>query len=335
MKIIVDGMGGDNAPVETVKGTVDAVNEYDIDAIIVGKEQLIKEELNKYNYSTEKIQILNAENVISNDDDPALAIRRNKNSSLVVGLNALKDGLGDGFISAGSTGALLAGGLFIIKRIQGIDRAALTSVYPTSNGISLLVDAGANADCKPEYLRQFALMGTIYIENVLGKKNPKVGLVNIGTEEGKGNQLVKEAYELIKNENLNFVGNVEGRSLPLGEVDVIVCDGFVGNVVLKLTEGMAITIFSILKEAFMSNTKTKIGASLLKPELSEIKKLMDYREYGGAPLLGTELPIVKAHGSSDAYAIKNGIKQLISFIEKDIIKIIKNSLKQNITKMEE
>lgn len=335
MKIIVDGMGGDNAPNEIVKGTVDAVNEYGIDSIIVGKELLIKEELSKYNYPSEKIQILNADNVISNDDDPALAIRRNKNSSLVVGLNALKDGLGDGFISAGSTGALLAGGLFIIKRIQGIDRAAITSVYPTSNGISLLVDAGANADCKPEFLRQFALMGSIYIENVIGKNNPKVGLVNIGTEEGKGNQLVKEAYELLKNEDINFVGNIEGRNLPSGEVDVIVCDGFVGNVILKLTEGMAINIFSILKESFMSNTKTKIGAALLKSELMEIKKLMDYREYGGAPLLGTKLPIVKAHGSSDAYAITNAIRQLISFIEKDIIKIIENNLQQNINKMEE
>lgn len=335
MKIIVDGMGGDNAPTEIVKGTVDAVNEYGIDAIIVGKEQLIKDELNKYNFIYEKIEILNAENVISNDDDPAMAIRRNKNSSLVVGLNALKDGLGDGFISAGSTGALLAGGLFIIKRIQGIDRAAITSVYPTSNGISLLVDAGANADCKPQYLKQFALMGSIYTENVLGKKNPKVGLVNIGTEEGKGNQLVKEAYELLKNEDLNFIGNVEGRNLPTGEVDVIVCDGFVGNVVLKLTEGMAITIFSILKKSLMSSTKTKIGASLIKSELSEIKKLMDYREYGGAPLLGTRLPIVKAHGSSDAYAIKNAIRQLISFIDKDIIKLIENNMEQNINKMEE
>ena len=225
--------------------------------------------------------------------------------------------------------------MFIIKRIQGIDRAAITSVYPTSNGISLLVDAGANADCKPQYLKQFALMGSIYTENVLGKKNPKVGLVNIGTEEGKGNQLVKGAYELLKNEDLNFIGNVEGRNLPTGEVDVIVCDGFVGNVVLKLTEGMAITIFSILKKSLMSSTKTKIGASLIKSELSEIKKLMDYREYGGAPLLGTRLPIVKAHGSSDAYAIKNAIRQLISFIDKDIIKLIENNMEQNINKMEE
>lgn len=329
MNIIVDGMGGDNAPVDIVKGCVDAVNEYDIEITIVGKEQIIREELHKYKYSDDKIQILNADDVITNDDDPAVAIRRKKDSSLVVGLNALKDGLGYGFISAGSTGALLAGGLFIIKRIKGIDRAALTSVYPTSKGLSLLVDAGANVDCKPEYLKQFGLMGSIYMENVFGRKNPKVGLVNIGTEEGKGNQLSKEAFNLLKNEDINFVGNVEGRNLPEGEIDVIVADGFVGNVVLKLTEGMAISIFSILKQSLMANTKSKIGALLLKSELSEMKKKMDYREYGGAPLLGTKLPVVKAHGSSDAYAFKNGIRQLIAFIENDIIKTIENNINKD------
>jgi glycerol-3-phosphate acyltransferase PlsX len=334
MKIIIDGMGGDNAPSEIVKGCVDAVIEYDIDAIIVGKEQLIKQELSKYKYPSSRIQILNADDIITNDDDPAIAIRRKKNSSLVVGLNALKNGLGDGFISAGSTGALLAGGLFIVKRIPGIDRAALTSVYPTTKGMSLLVDAGANVDCKPEYLKQFAIMGSIYVENVLGKKNPRVGLVNIGTEEGKGNSLAKEAYNLLKNENINFIGNVEARDLPTGEADVIVADGFVGNVVLKLTEGMAISIFSILKESLLENTKSKFAAMLLKPQLSEIKKKMDYREYGGAPLLGTKLPIVKAHGSSDAYAIKNGIKQLVQFIKNDIIQTIEKNINEDLRNQE-
>ena len=326
MKIIVDGMGGDNSPVEIVKGCVDAVNEYKINALIVGKEEMIKNELSKYTYSEGAIETLDAKDIITNDEDPALAIRRKKESSMVVGMKALTEGLGDGFISAGSTGAILAGGLFIVKRIQGIERAALTSVYPTTKGISLLVDAGANVDCKPEYLKQFGIMGSIYMENVLGKNNPKVGLVNIGTEEGKGNQLVKDAFELLKDENINFIGNIEGRNLPLGEADIIVADGFVGNVVLKLTEGMAISIFSMLKESLMSNTKSKLGAALLKPQLRELKKLMDYREYGGAPLLGTKKPIVKAHGSSDAYAFKNGIKQLIGFIEKDVIKTIEENI---------
>ena len=239
MRIIVDGMGGDNAPTEIVKGSIDALNEYGIDLLIVGDENKIREELAKYSYSEDRVEVLHADDIISNDDDPALAIRRKKNSSLVVGLNALTDGKGDGFVSAGSTGALLAGGMLIVKRIKGIDRAALTSVYPTRNGLALLVDAGANTDSKAEYLRQFALMGSIYMEKVMGIENPKVGLANIGTEEGKGNELTKEAYSLLKNSNINFIGNIEGRTMPLGDADVIVADGFVGNMILKVTEGVA------------------------------------------------------------------------------------------------
>ncbi len=326
MKIIVDGMGGDNAPVEIVKGTIDAVKEFNLNVIIVGKEDIITEELKKYDYPKDRVEILDAKDIITNEDDPALAIRRKKDSSLVVGCKALAEGMGDGFVSAGSTGALLAGGLFIVKRIKGIERAALTTVYPTLNGISLLVDAGANVDCKPEYLQQFGLMGSIYMENVVGIKNPKVGLVNIGTEAGKGNQLAKEAYNLLNNGDINFVGNVEGRTLPQGEVDVIVADGFVGNVILKLTEGVAIGMFEQLKEVFMADTKSKIGAMLLKPGLKSIKNRLDYREYGGAPLLGTRKPIVKAHGSSDALAIKNAIRQLVNFIEKDVINIIEENI---------
>lgn len=326
MKIIVDGMGGDNAPYAIVKGTIDAVNEYGIDVLIVGQESIIRDELSKYSYPAEKVEILDASDVITNDEDPALAIRRKKESSLVKGFKALTDGAGDGIISAGSTGALLAGGLFIVKRIPGIERAALTSVYPTAKGMSLLVDAGANVDCKPEYLKQFALMGSIYMEKVMEHKNPKVGLVNIGVEEGKGNQQVKDAYDLLKNEKINFIGNVEARSLPSGDVDVIVADGFTGNVILKLTEGMAISIFSILKEKFTEDTKSKMGALLLKSKLKAIKSMMDYREIGGAPLLGTKMPIVKAHGSSDELAFKNGIRQLINFIDKDVIKTIETNL---------
>lgn len=245
---------------------------------------------------------------------------------MVVGCKALADGIGDGFVSAGSTGALLASGLFIVKRIEGIDRAALTVIYPTLRGFSLLVDAGANVDCKPEYLHQFALMGSVYMEKVMGISSPTIGLVNIGTEKAKGNTLTKETYEILEKSDLNFKGNVEARELPRGAVDVIVSDGFAGNIILKLTEGMAISIFSILKDEFTKNLKTKLGAMLLKPELKNIKGRMDYREYGGAPLLGTKKPMVKAHGSSDAYAIKNAIKQLKIFIEKDVIKIIENNM---------
>lgn len=326
MKIIIDAMGGDKGPGEIVKGAIDAVKEYSINIILTGKEDIINSQLKKYEYPKEKVEILHAEDEISNQDDPAIAVRRKKNSSMVVGAKALADGLGDGFLSAGSTGALLASGLFIVKRIDGIDRAALTVLYPTLKGFSLLVDAGANVDCKPEYLHQFASMGSIYMEKVMGIQSPTIGLINIGVEKEKGNSLTKETFNLFENSNLNFMGNIEARELPYGVVDIIVADGFVGNVVLKLTEGMAMSIFSILKEEFTKNAKTKLGAMLLKPELKNIKNKMDYREYGGAPLLGTRKPIVKAHGSSDAYAIKNGIKQLMKFIEKDIIKIIEENI---------
>lgn len=327
MKVIVDAMGGDNAPKEIIKGSIDAVIESDIELILVGKEDLIYKELEQYDYDKEKVEIIKASDIITNDDDPATAIRRKKDSSMVVGLNALKEGKGDAFISAGNTGAILAGGLFIVKRIAGIERAALTSIYPTLHGNALLVDAGANVDCKPEYLKQFALMGSIYMENIMEIKNPKVGLINIGVEKTKGNALTKEAYDLLEASDVNFIGNIEGRDIPQGVANVIVADGFVGNVVLKLTEGMASAIFSKLKDAFMTNTKTKVSAMLIKPQIQELKSMMDYREYGSAPLLGVSKPVFKAHGSSDAYAFKNGIKLLTNFHSKDITGIIEEKFK--------
>lgn len=329
MKIIVDGMGGDKGCKEVVKGCVDATKELGINILIVGQEAKLVDELSKYEYPHDKIEVINAEEVISNDEEPALAIRRKKNSSVVVGLKALAEGIGDGFVSAGSTGALLAGGLFIVKRINNIERAAIGTVYPTIKGISLLIDAGANVDCKPEYLLQFAVMGSIYCEKILDKESPKVGLVNIGTEEGKGNSLVKDAYNLLKESKLNFIGNIEARDIPNGIADVIVCDGFVGNVVLKLTEGMAISIFSKLKEDISKSSISKIGALMLKPQLKSFVKLMDYREYGGAPLLGLKKPVVKAHGSSDSIAIKNAIKQVKNFVEKDVINLIEADINKN------
>lgn len=327
MKVIVDAMGGDNAPVEIIKGSIEALNETDIRLILVGKEEIISKELEKYDYIKENVEILNATDLITNDDDPAIAIRRKKDSSMVVALKALSDGKGDAFISAGNTGAILAGGLFIVKRVSGVERAAITSVYPTLKGNALLVDAGANVDAKAEYLLQFGIMGSIYMEHVRGIENPKVGLVNIGLEESKGNAVTKEAYNLFKDADINFIGNIEGRDIPTGKAHVIVADGFVGNVVLKLTEGMASSIFSLLKDAFMTNTKTKLSAALIKPQLEELKARTDYREYGSAPLLGVRKPVFKAHGSSDAYAFKNGIKQLINFHGKDITGIIEETFK--------
>lgn len=326
MKLIVDGMGGDNAPREIVKGCISAIEKFDIELIIVGNETSIQEELDLYNYSKDKIEILNASDVITNFDDPSLAIRRKKDSSMVIGLKALNDGLGQGFLSAGNTGALLAGGLFITKRISGIDRAALTSVYPTKKGISLVVDAGANVDSKAEYLEQFAIMSSVYMENILGRTNPKVGLISNGVEEGKGNSLVKEAYDLLKDAPINFIGNIEARDIPSGDIDIIVADGFVGNIVLKLTEGVADFLLDELKTIFTSSFSSKIAAFLIKDDLKELKNKTDYRQYGGVPLLGTQKPIVKAHGSSDALAIENAIRQLVDFVEKDVIKIIESKI---------
>lgn len=326
MKIIVDGMGGDNAPGEIIKGCINAIKKFDINIIIVGNKEKIEKELKIYDYNKEKIEILHAEDIITNNDDPALAIRRKKNSSMVLGLKSLKNGLGDGFLSAGNTGALLAGGLFVIKRIKGIDRAALTSVYPTKKGISLIVDAGANVDSKPEYLEQFGIMGSVYMENILARKNPTIGLVSVGTEEGKGNNLVKETYSLLKEAPINFIGNIEARDIPMGEADVIIADGFVGNVILKLTEGVASFLLSELKDIYNKDIFSKMSALLVKSGLDELKSKADYREYGGVPLLGIQKPVVKAHGSSDALAIENGIRQLIDFIDKDVINIIKNKI---------
>ena len=326
MNIIVDGMGGDNAPKEIVKGCVDAVNQLDVKIIIVGKEDIIGEELNKYEYPRKSIDILNATQIISNSEEPSFAIRRKKDSSIVIGLKALKEMDGDAFVSAGSTGALLAGGLFIVKRIRGIERAALASIYPTIRGRSFLLDIGANVDCKPEYLNQFATMGSIYCEKVLGIDKPTVGLANIGIEKGKGNTLVKESYELIKKSGVNFIGNVEARDIPEGAVDVVVCDGFVGNIMLKLTEGMAVSLFASLKEEFTKTFTSKMGALILKPSLKSFKEKLDYREYGGAPLLGLSQPVIKAHGSSDALAIKNAIRQAKIFVNNDIISIIERNI---------
>ncbi|NMB07790.1 MAG: phosphate acyltransferase PlsX [Tissierellia bacterium] len=327
MKIILDTMGSDKGYGEIVKGAIDGVNELGVNIVLVGMEDLLKKELSKYNYPRDFIEILNAEEYISNEDEPVLAIRRKKNSSMVLGLEALAKGEGDGFVSTGNTGALLAGGLFIVKRIKGVERAALATVYPTRKGFSFMLDIGANVDSKPEYLLQFATMGSIYSEQVLGVKSPTIGLANIGVEEGKGNALVREAYKLLLDSNLNFIGNVEVRDIPEGIADVIVCDGFMGNTILKLTEGMAITMFSALKDEFTSSFKSKLGALMLKSQLKSFKDNLDYREYGGAPLLGLKKPVVKAHGSSDAFAIKNAIRQVKTFSDNNIIEIIEKNIK--------
>ena len=327
MRIILDGMGGDNAPAAVVEGAVIASKEIEHEIVIIGQEELIQNELNKYRYNPKKLSVADAREVITNDEAPVRAVRSKKDSSIVKGINMVKSGEGDIFISAGSTGALLSGGLFILGRIQGIDRPALASVYPIVGGTpSLLVDAGANAECKPNNLLEFGIMGNIYMEKVIGRENPKVGLVNIGTEAAKGNTLTKAAYELLEQSDMNFIGNVEAREVPKGVCDVIVCDGFTGNVVLKLTEGLAWNILQVIKKKFTDGVKAKLGAALLIDKLSELKTEFDYSEYGGAPILGVKGPIVKMHGSSSANAVKNTILKGIPYVEEKVVETIQNSV---------
>ncbi len=327
MRIIVDGMGGDNAPVEIVKGVVEASKLTEHKIVLIGKEEILNKELKKHRYDKEKIFVENADEVIKTSDAPVKAVRTKKNSSMVKGITMVKEGQGDIFISAGNTGALMAGGLFILGRIQGIDRPAIASVYPIMGGkASLLVDAGANSEGKPENLLEFATMGSIYMDKVLGRENPKVGLVNIGVEENKGTIVVKAAHEMLSRSNLNFVGNVEARDLPFGASDVIVCDGFVGNVILKLTEGLAMSIADLLREKFTSGLKAKMGSVLLYDKMKSIKAEFDYSEYGGAPILGVRGAIVKMHGSSNSNAVKNTILKAIPYAEKNVVQIITDAV---------
>lgn len=328
MRIILDGMGGDNAPGEIVKGAVEASKLIEDEIVIVGDGDKIEFQLKKYKYSDEKISVKHASEVIENDDAPVRAVRRKKDSSMVVGLNMVKSGEGDLFISAGNTGALMAGALFNLGRIQGIDRPAIASIYPIlgTKKPSLLVDAGANSECKPSNLLEFAMMGSIYMEKVLGRENPKIGLVNLGVEETKGSTLTKAAFGLLEKSHLNFSGNIEAREVPLGGADVVVCDGFVGNVILKLTEGLAINIVNLLKKKFTENARAKMGAVLLSKKLRSLKEEFDYTEYGGAPILGVKGPVVKMHGSSNANAVKNSILKAIPFTEENVVGIISESV---------
>lgn len=326
IKIAVDAMGGDNAPNEIIKGAVEAVNEFGANIVLVGIEQTIVEELKKYTYNKGKIEVVNATEIISTDEVPTTAIRRKKDSSMVVGLNLVKDGKAAAFVSAGSTGALLTGATVIIGRIKGIERPALGTCLPTTNGFTFLLDSGANVDCKANYLVQFAKMASVYVENVMGIKNPKVAIANIGAEKEKGNALVKEAHELLEEvQDINFTGNIEAREIPFGEADVVVCDGFVGNTILKLSEGLSLALLGIIKEEITQGAY-KLAAAALKKPFKNIKKRFDSEEVGGAPFLGLKSLVVKAHGSSKAKGIKNAIKQCEIFVENDIVLKIQEKL---------
>ena len=320
IKIAVDAMGGDNAPSEIVKGAVEAVSERpDITVCLTGQEDIIKKELEKYTYKKEQIEIVPASEVIETGEPPVNAIRKKKDSSIVVGMNLVKRGEADGFVSAGSSGAILVGGQVIVGRIKGVERPPLAPLIPTEKGFSLLIDCGANVDARPSHLVQFAQMGSIYMEHVMGVKRPRVAIVNIGAEEEKGNALVKETFPLLKEcPGINFIGSIEAREIPHGGADVIVCEAFVGNVILKLYEGVGATMISMIKKGMMSSLRSKIGALLIKPALKSTLKSFHASQYGGAPLLGLKGLVVKTHGSSKANEVKNSIIQCIAFKEQAI-----------------
>nr|WP_317438504.1 phosphate acyltransferase PlsX [uncultured Enterocloster sp.] len=328
IRVAVDAMGGDNAPVEMVAGAVEAVKKKpEIQVLLVGQEKTVQEELSKYTYDKEKIQVVNASEVIATEEPPVNAIRKKKDSSIVVGMNLVKNGQADAFVSAGSSGAILVGGQVIVGRIKGVERPPLAPLIPTEKGVSLLIDCGANVDARASHLVQFARMGSIYMEHVVGIPNPRVAIVNIGAEEEKGNALVKETFPLLKEcKDINFIGSIEAREIPHGGADVIVCEAFTGNVILKLYEGVGATLIHMVKQGMMATLQSKIGALLVKPALKTTLKSFDASQYGGAPLLGLKGLVVKTHGNSSRIEVCNSIIQCVTFKEQQINEKIRQSL---------
>ena len=329
MKLAVDAMGGDNAPEEIVKGAVMAARKFPCEIILVGDETKIKDVLKTQgDIKNLPITIKHATEIIEMREHPADAVRNKKDSSIVVATKMVKDGECDAVLSAGSTGAAVAAAQLILKRIHGVGRPAIATPIPTPNGVTIMLDSGSNVDSKPEHLLQSGMMGSIYVEHVFGKKNPRVGLLNIGEEETKGNEQAKETYQLLKNaSNINFIGNAEGRDITAGKCDVVVCDGFVGNVVLKFAEGLASTIFKMIKEEITDGgVMAKIGALLLKPTLKKLAKRLDVSEYGGAPLLGVNGYCIISHGSSDAKSICSAIGIAKDYVDSNILEKIKNAI---------
>ena len=320
-------MGGDNAPAAIVEGAVLASKKIRDEICLIGRQDEIAVELAKYDFDESRVSIIDASQVIETEEAPVRAVRTKKDSSIVKGINMVKNGEADLFISAGNSGALMAGGLFILGRIPGIDRPAIASTYPMlGQGVAMLVDSGANSECKPRNLLEFGIMGSIYMDKVMGIDSPRVGLVNIGVEENKGSTLTKAAYDLLEKSDINFVGNVEARDVPNNACDVIVCDGFVGNVILKLTEGLAMSIARRIKKKFTSGVKATVGALFLKNKLGELRQEFDYSEYGGAPILGVKGPIVKMHGSSNANGVMNSIIKAVPYAKEGVVDIIQSQV---------
>lgn len=327
MKIIVDACGGDKGALEITKAARMAADEFGYEIILVGNEAEIKEECNKHNISLNGIEIVDAPETITMEDAPTDIMKSKNNCSMAKGLKMLADDLGDAFVSSGNSGALTVGATLIVKRLKGIKRCAFAPVVPTDGEPFMLIDSGANIECRPEILAQFGIMGYVYMKNVMVVKDPKVGLVNIGAEKCKGGENLCKAYELLEKSNVNFIGNVEARDIPSGVANVVVTDGFTGNVILKLYEGMATEIFAKFKSILTKNFKNKIAASIIAPDVAELKKKMDYTEFGGAPLMGTSKPVFKAHGNSDAKTLKNAIRLAGEYAKRGVIKLISESIK--------
>ena len=327
MKIVVDAFGGDNAPLEIVKGASLASLEYETEIILTGKQDEIEKIIADNNLKFfGELNIVDTDDVITMHDDPTTILKSHSNSSMALAFKELCDSKADAFVSAGSTGAIVVGGTLIVKRIKGIKRPALGGLIPSPDGHYMLMDMGANAECRPEMLAQFGIMASVYLEKVEGIENPKIGLLNIGVEDTKGDELRVEAYKLLKQAPINFVGNIESREMPKGVCDAVIADGYTGNIALKLIEGTAVTFFKMVKGALYKSLKNKLAALVLKKDLYALKSMMDSSEVGGAPLLGVSKPVIKAHGSSDAKAIKNAIRQAIIFTEKNVIATISENI---------
>ena len=329
--VALDAMGGDNAPQEIVKGAVNAIKQRkDIKVLLVGKEEILKDTLKAYEYPKEQLEIVNATEEIEMAEPPVLAIRRKKDSSMSVAMKLVHDKKADAVVSAGNSGAVLVGGQILVGKIKGVERTPLAPLIPTAKGVSLLIDCGANVDARPSHLVQFAKMGSIYMEHVIGKKNPTVGIVNIGAEEEKGNALVKETFPLLKQcDDIHFTGSIEAREIPAGACDVVVCEAFVGNVILKLYEGVGSVMIRKIKGGLMTDLRTKLGALLIKPALKKTLKSFDASEYGGAPLLGLKGLVVKTHGSAKAIEVEHSIDQCVQFKQQHISEKIEKAIHKN------
>ncbi len=326
MRIIVDAFGGDNAPLEILKASRMAADEFGYDIVLVGDESTIKEVANKNNISLKDITVSHAPDVITMEDAATDIMKSKSNSSMAQGLRMLAEGMGDAFVSAGNSGALCVGATLIVKRIKGIKRCAFAPVIPSTNGLFMLIDSGANVECRPEMLKQFGIMGYVYMKNILTLEDPRVALVNIGTESTKGDELRFESFKLLKESNINFIGNIEARDIMADKADVVVCDGFTGNIILKFYEGMGKALFGMLGEILQKSVKNKLAAAMLLPDIKAMKKHIDYKEYGGAPLLGISKSVFKAHGNSDAKTFKNAIRLAAEYEKRNVVKLITDSI---------